>query len=103
MLLNISSVKALNFAVYPDHNLKTICLITDILKMCNYVGLCLTKYIFSQSHKVEMEVWKKSRKRKGVYVSPLVMDLSFKVIINNLKNVFYYKGPFVQHKVSVDV
>ncbi|KAK7162419.1 hypothetical protein R3I93_006653 [Phoxinus phoxinus] len=27
------------------------------------------------SYKVEMEVWKKSRKCKGVYVSPLVMDL----------------------------
>lgn len=33
-------------------------------------------YIF-KAFKVEMEVWKKSsRKRKGMYVSPSVMDLS---------------------------
>ncbi|RXN14389.1 hypothetical protein ROHU_028668 [Labeo rohita] len=30
--------------------------------------------------RVEMEVWKRSRKRRGLYVSPLVLDLSLKII-----------------------
>ncbi len=50
-----------------------------------YFQLCVKVFNFVcvfKSFQVEEEVWRKTQKRTGLYVSPLVLDLSLTVIIS---------------------